>query len=230
LLIGGALLPWGLAVSRCFAAVAVATFSLLSASSVNASPITIDFTNGGLYGSIGGTTSGPIVDQGIGITLTSSGGSLKHSSEGIGVDGPTFLDDSGEIGPTEQLNLFFPTTTLYSFGLSQLFPNERVLFASYVEKGQYQVNGGNWLDFNALNTSGNLTISFGAGLAGVSSLGFRTPFLGLLDDYSVTQLSLEALPPITPNVVPEPASMLLMGTGLAMGAFRKYRVRTRDTA
>lgn len=202
---------------------ALASSFLIVPASVNASPITIDLTNGALYGSLTGVSAGPIVDQGIPISITSTGGTLTQSSEGVGVNGSNWFQDPGEVGEGEQLNFTFPTTTLYSFGLQQFFPNE--LFGFYTEKGQYSVNGGAWTNFSAISTLGTLQVSFGPGLLNVNSLGFRAP--GFFDDYSVAQFSVEELSKV--QQTPEPASMLLLGTGLAAAAARRYRSRKPAT-
>ena len=64
----------------------------------SASPIVLDFLSPLYAGAEGLTSFGPVNDQGVNVTLTGTNGTLHRTSEGFGIDGPTSLDDSGEVG------------------------------------------------------------------------------------------------------------------------------------
>jgi hypothetical protein len=180
--------------------------------SANAAPITIDFTSA-LYNGANGTGTFNTTDQGVSVALSSSGGLLSKTSDGLGVDGPTILDDPGEVGFLEVLTGgFAPPLTVYSFSVRQLFYDE---FGG-PEMGTYRINGGGPNTFTAnVSNTGLLTVNLGS-VANVTSLQFGVPGNKLFSDYSVASMSVE-------QPVPEPASMMLLGTGLAAAAARLRR-------
>ena len=92
--------------------------ALLPAARADAAPITIDFTSAA-YNGANGLTSYVVVDQGITVGLsTTAGSTLSKTADGLGVNGPTILDDPNEIGWMEVLNgTLAPSVTLYSINV-----------------------------------------------------------------------------------------------------------------
>src|SRR5688500_5608221 len=79
----------------------------LSATDARAATIVLDFANAALYGGANGLTAFSTTDQGVGVNLASTGGTLRQTTEGLGVNGPTSLDDPGEVGFAELLTINF---------------------------------------------------------------------------------------------------------------------------
>ena len=194
---------------------AVAALAIsLGATEVRAA-IILDFANGGVYGGANGLTNFPTTDQGVGVNLSSTGGTLRQTGEGLGVNGPSSLDDPGEVGIIELLTIGFTSPQfVLSVALEQLFINDP--FPGLNEQGQYSINSAAFVPFVAVNSTGFLTLNIAS--AGVNSLQFRVPtsLKTLADDYSVRSVSLDQ------TTVPEPATLILVGGGLA-GAFVQRR-------
>ena len=140
-----------------------------SATAAQAAIITLDFTSA-LYASADGFAAFGTTDQGIGVNLAATNGVLQQGSQGIGVDGPSGLDDPGEIGFTEMMvSTLTPNQHVKQVFIEQFFANE---IGSADEKADYNVNGGAWTQFTATDAATGLyTINIDQ--VGVSSIGFK---------------------------------------------------------
>jgi hypothetical protein len=167
---------------------------------------------------------------GVTVTAVPAEGTLAHTaSGGFGV----YLDpctepltgwlcddrDANEINGIEILQIDFAAPTqIQGVLITRLFPNEGNS-GTALEYGAYRLNGvGPWTIFSSTSATGNLDldipdqlitrIDFGyAGIAGADLF---------YSDFSVAAL----------RVAPEPASILLLGMGLAAAAVRSRRRRT----
>jgi hypothetical protein len=151
------------------------------------------------------------------------------TADGFGVDGGRRDREQDEINNGEELVISFASPFLVSgFLVTDLFAHETLDGNHFFnEQGQFRINGGSWLTFTGTQPSGasngELFVGFGPTL--VSLLEFRAapggPFIsdGLRNDFSVA--TIEASPP----AVPEPTSLLLLGSGLVGLAARFTRKR-----
>jgi len=169
----------------------------------------LDFSSA-LYGAADGSSSFSTIDQGVGVNLQSSPflSTLNHLPQGIGVNFP-FLPDDTEVGAGEMLTVNFGSAQFVeSISFQLLFNNQ-----NEQERGTYSINGGAFVPFFATSDTGNLTLLVGQG--GVNQIRFQAP--RLVDDFAVSNINV--------TTVPEPASMILLGTGLLFAARRRYQVK-----
>jgi hypothetical protein len=194
---------------------------------------TIDFSNT-LWNP--GSHSSSITRQGITVAATDPvGAMLGWTSDGFGVDSgfvDGILGTGDEVNGVEILTITLPTaTTLAGFTVTNLYYES--LFdlgiAAYQEIGYYKLGSGAWQAFtaptkNTLNTAGLLYVGITPTLVSTIAFGYK-PGFDLLDsvrnDFSVKSLDVVASP------VPEPASLLLFGAGLAAVAIRARKVGSR---
>lgn len=197
-------------------AIAAAVFAF-GAAEAKAAPITLDFASS-LYNGADGSSLFFAVDQGVLVGVASGPGStISHTAQGFGVNSGVPFEDPNEVGAAELLLTgFVPSQFVYSVQIERFFSNE---FPA-PETGYYSINGGAWTPFVATNTSGLFTLNLG--LSGVDSIAFSgAGNLLFNDDYAVRSITVEG-PRVNQNPVPEPASMILLGSGL-VGAFAHRR-------
>jgi hypothetical protein len=83
-------------------------------------------------------------------------------------------------------------------------------------QGIYSINGGAFVPFFANSDSGDLTLVIDQ--PEVDQIQFQAP--RFVDDYALNSVDLTA--------VPEPASMILLGTGLLLAARRRYQMKRQQ--
>ncbi len=199
---------------------------------------TIDFSNT-LWNP--GSNSSSITRQGINVAATDPVGALlSWTSDGFGVNSGFFDDILGtddEVNGVEILTITLPAaTTLAGFTVTNLYYES--LFdlgiAAYHEIGYYKLGDGAWQAFtaptkNTLNTAGLLYVGITPSLVSTIAFGYKANF-DLLDavknDFSVKSLDVVATG-VVASPVPEPASLLLFGAGLAAVAIRARKVGRR---
>lgn len=187
-------------------------------SAVQASAITIDFSsnvwnpNGAGSKTVGNTT----------VTAVNPYESEDLSWDddyGLGVNSRG--SDSSQIEENEYLQVTFSQAfSLTSFSVARLFDTRDT-----DESGYYRLNGaGSWIKFDGTD-NGNKTVIL-ASPALVTSLQFGyNPSLNTNDSFFLKSLVGDFQTTQNPPSVPEPTSMVLLGTGLAGVIARARRKR-----
>jgi len=195
---------------------------------------TIDFANS-LWSAGDGASS--VTKNGVTVAATDPVGALLSWSNGLGfgvdsgfLDGVLGTDD--EVNGVEILTITLPTaTTLAGFTVSNLY-YESLLglgLVAYSEVGYYRLGNGAWQSFtapksNTSSTDGLLYVGITPTVVSTIAFGYK-PGLGLLDavrnDFTVKSLEVIS--------TPEPASLLLLGTGLAAVLIRARKTARRQT-
>jgi hypothetical protein len=177
-----------------------AALAFVAFSAVQASAITIDFTNaawnpnGDDTITVGQTTVASVPQIPLG-TLSWS------NSNGFGVT--SWLDPEPTVGSWEALTItFLQPFVMTSFSLANL---------GILDSGFYKVNGGATQSFSG-TLSGNKTVSFSPVAVTTLVLGYDN--FQLISDFNLKSVTGD-FQTTQPPSVPEPTSMVLLGTGLA---------------
>ena len=145
----------------------------------------------------------------------------QDSTDGLGI---RYSYENDEIEEDEILHLEFTTPyLLHAILITDLFYEpENSGGGCFKEEGQYRINGGDWVDFIALegqtpSTNGELPLIFSVAPI-ISTIEFQAPgwkYCGLQDhEFSLGQIDV--------SPIPEPSTMLLFISGLiVLVGFRK---------
>jgi hypothetical protein len=161
-----------------------------------------------------------------GVTVTAEPGSASlfwTTDDGFGIDGGRNDREHDEINNQERLLITFANPfTLTGIMATDLF-RETLDGVTYDEILEFRINGGEWEAVSGVDTrhdNPNGEVFFGpSGTIDVTTLEFRADTFdprGLRNDFSIARLE------GTPAAVPEPTSMLLLGSGL-VGLAARFR-------
>jgi hypothetical protein len=161
-----------------------------------------------------------------GVTVTAEPGSASlfwATDDGFGIDSGRNDRERDEINNQEHLLITFANPFALSGVLITDLFEETLDGVTYAEIGEFRINGGEWEAFSGFATrhdNPNGEVFFNPpGINDVTTLEFRADTFdtgGRRNDFSVARLE------GTPSV-PEPASLLLLGTGLVGLAYRRRR-------
>jgi hypothetical protein len=193
-------------------AVFISAMALVIPNTASAATILLDFASA-LYSGANGLPSFSTTDQGVGVNIQSGplGSTINYLPAGLGVNFPILPDDT-ELGAAELLTISFTTPQFVdSIAVQLLFGNPEN------EQGLYSINGGLPVLFTGNSGTGNRTLAINQDHVNFIQFVTAPGLLHLADDYTVRSINVQA--------VPEPASMVLLGTGLLYGARRRYRMK-----
>lgn len=196
----------------------------VSSTAAQAAPFTLDFSDSSVWGGADGEIVFTTDVPGFTVNLGSVNGLLSQTGAGLGVKPLGGDDEISCIGFTCEFVVsgFEPSQFVHEIEISRLF--DAPGHWGEDESGYYRINGGDWTKFNADSATGNLTLAIGQG--DVSSIAFASFDGWGISDFAVKSITVEG--PLNISEVPEPASMVLLGSGL-LGAFAQRRRKKNQT-
>ncbi|HQH26513.1 MAG TPA: PEP-CTERM sorting domain-containing protein [Oligoflexia bacterium] len=199
---------------------------LLFFSVQSASAVTVNFRDRAYRAGDDDPAYSFVVD-GIEVTLSASMGELEwDSSDGFGIDSRSYEDDEIE-GAERLIVTFSQAVALSQILISDLFIEARHGHI-YHELGSYSLNGGANVDFEANSWHGNLALTIPDTL--VTEIVLSAP--GILgsgcrrQDHEFSLAGLSFSGSAGPVEVPEPMTLLLLGSGVAGFAIRKRKLES----